>query len=74
MSVIISDPADMINLSLARIGKADRIASIWEGSAMAKQALDVYSQTRDAVMRANDYGFSERNVSLTLLKQAPATG
>lgn len=74
MSVIISDPADMVNLALARIGKADRIASIWEGSTMAKQALDVYSQTRDAVLRANDYGFSERNLKLTLLKQAPVTG
>lgn len=74
MAVIISDPADMINLALARIGKKDRVASIWEGSEVAKQALDIYSQTRDAVMRANDYAFSERNVSLSLLKQAPATG
>lgn len=74
MAVVISSPADMVNLALARIGHADRIASIWEGSKAAKQALDIYSQTRDAVLRAGEYGFSERNVSLSLLKSAPATG
>lgn len=74
MAQVITSPADMINLALGRIGYRDRIGNIFEGSAAAKQAIDVYSQTRDEMLRATDYGFAERNVSLTLLKQAPDTG
>lgn len=74
MVAIISSPADMVNLAAGRIGFADRIGSIYEGSKLAKQAMDIYSQTRDEMLRAVDYGFAERNVSMTLLKQAPAGG
>jgi len=74
MTSIITSPADMINLALGRIGYGDRIGSIYEGSKAAKQAIDIYSQTRDELLREGDYGFAERNVSMTLLKQAPAGG
>jgi len=74
MATVITTPADVVNLALASIGHKDRIGSIYEGSFAAKQALDIYSQTRDEMMRTVDYGFSERNVTLTLLKQAPAGG
>lgn len=71
----LSSPADVLNLTLARIGyKGPRIASLYEGSIAAKVALDVYSETRDEMLRNGDWGFAERNVNLTLLKQAPAGG
>lgn len=74
MATVITSPADVVNLALASIGYKDRIGSIFEGSMPAKQALDIYSQTRDELLRATDYGFAERNLNLTLLKQAPAGG
>src|ERR1700761_6202888 len=74
MAAIIQNPADMINLALGRIGFKDRVGSLYEGSFAAKQALDLYSQTRDEMMRAVDYGFAERNIQMTLLKRAPVGG
>jgi hypothetical protein len=71
---IINSPADVINLALSRIGVSDRVGSIYEGSKQAKAAIDIYSQTRDEMLRAVDYGFAEQNVSLTMLKQAPPGG
>ncbi len=74
MVAIISSPADMVNLAAGRIGFADRIGSIYEGSKLAKQAMDIYSQTRDEMLRAVDYGFAEQNIQLTQLKAAPDGG
>lgn len=74
MASVITSVPDVVNLALAGIGRRDRIASIYEGSAAAKAALDVYSQTRDEMLRTVDYGFAERNVNLTLLKSANANG
>lgn len=74
MAAIISTPADVVNLALSRIGQADRIGSIYEGSKAAKAAIDVYSQTRDELLRDGDYGFAERNVAASLLKFAPPDG
>lgn len=70
----IQSPEDVVNLALARIGFKGRIGSIFEGSAAAKKALDIYAQTRDELLRQFDWGFAERNLDLTLLKTAPAGG
>lgn len=74
MPAITLSAVDVVNLGLVRIGYADRIGSMFEGSKAAKAALDIYSQTRDALLREGDYGFAERNVAMTLLKQAPVGG
>lgn len=74
MTNIITSPEDVINLSLARIGSPVRIGSIYDGSQAAKKSLDIYSQTRDELLRTGDYYFSQRNVALTLLKQSPQYG
>lgn len=74
MATVITTPADIVNIALAGIGRKDRIASIYEGSAAAKVALDLYSQTRDEMLRTVDYGFAARNVNLTLLKSANPNG
>jgi hypothetical protein len=62
-----------VNLSLARIGYKGRIGSLYDGSIAAKKSLDVYSQTRDQLIREGDYEFAERSISATLQKQAPAS-
>lgn len=67
-------PEDIINNALGRIGYKLRIGSIYEGSAAANKALDLYGQARDQLLRDDSYNwqFAERNVTLTLLKSAPA--
>ena len=75
MTTSIQSPADAVNIALTRVGyKGRRVGNLYDGSAAAIVALDIYGQTRDAMQRDNDYGFCERNISLTLLKQAPAGG
>src|ERR1700677_309918 len=74
MPNVVTSPEDLINITLARIGYKGRIGSIWEGSVAAKKVLDIYSQTRDELLRAYDWGFAERNVDLAVLKQAPPGG
>ena len=64
----------VVNLALARIGVEERIADIFEGSVAAQLVLDIYGQTRDELLRQGQWGFAQRNVSLTLLKSAPAGG
>ncbi len=74
MPASVTSPADMINLSLRRIGYKLRVGSLYDGSTAAKTALDVYAQTRDAVLVENDWDFAERNITMTLLKSAPVGG
>jgi len=74
MPASVSNPTDVVNLSLQRIGYTLRVGSLYDGSKAASQALTIYSQTRDDTMRDGDWDFIERNVSLTLLKQAPPNG
>ena len=73
-NLVVKSPADMVNMGLRRIGYKLRVGSLYDGSNAAKVALDIYSQTRDELFAASDYGFCERNVNLTLLKSAPANG
>lgn len=74
MGSVITSPADVVNLALSRVGYTDRVGSIYEGSKAAKLAIDIYSETRDALLREEDYGFAERNIAAALLKSAPAGG
>jgi hypothetical protein len=71
INAAVSSPADVVNLALRRIGYKLRVGWLYEGSLAAKQALDVYAQTRDEILRQDDWGFAERNVIPTLLKIAP---
>lgn len=70
----VQSPADAVNASLVRIGYKLRVGSLYDGSMAAKKALDVYAQTRDELLRQNDWYFAERNIALTLLKSAPVGG
>ena len=74
MTASVQSPADIVNLALSRIGHQGRIASLFDGSVPAKRALDIYGQTRDDLLRSQDWDFAERTVILTQLKAAPAGG
>jgi hypothetical protein len=74
MASSVASPEDVINIALVRIGYKMRVGSIFEGSMAAKKALDIYAETRDELLRGFDWGFAERTVGMTLLKQAPAGG
>jgi hypothetical protein len=70
----IQQPADAINAALVRVGYKLRIGSLFDGSTAAKKALDVYAQTRDELLRQNDWAFAERNMALVAIKSAPVGG
>ncbi len=74
MAAVITSPADVVNLSLQRIGYPGRIGNIFDGSEAAKDSLDIYSQTRDDMLRDGDYPFASRSVAGALLKSAPVGG
>ncbi len=69
-----TSPEDHVNDALVRIGVKWRVGSLYDGSAASKLALDIYSQTRDALLQSQDWGFAERDIVLTLLKTAPPGG
>ncbi len=62
------------NDALTRIGYPARIGNIYEGTRQARACLDIYGQTRDQFLRQDDFNFAERNLTMTLLKQAPPGG
>lgn len=74
MTLAISSPEDLVNVALGRIGFKASISNIFEGSLAANLALNIYAQTRDELLRQSDWGFAERNLIMSLLKQAPAGG
>lgn len=63
MAASVNSPADIINLALAVLGVPGRVGNLYDGSAAAKKALDVYAQTRDEVLRAKDWPFALRQVA-----------
>ncbi len=74
MTASVTSPADLVNVALRRIGYKLRIGNLYDGSEAAKIALDIYAQTRDEFLRQDDLDFAERNLTMTLLKQAPPGG
>ena len=74
MVASVQSPTDLVNLALVRVGYKKSIGSLYDGSEAAKIALRVYSQTRDELLRQNDFDFAERTAIMTLLKQAPPGG
>lgn len=74
MTTSLTSPADIINASLVQIGYPLRVGDLLDGSAAAQTALQVYSQTRDDMLRDGDWQFASRDIVLTLLKSAPVGG
>lgn len=74
MVASVSSPTDIINNSLRRIGYDRRVGSLLEGSKAASAALDLYSQTRDQLLRKGNWNFASGMVNGTLQKFAPPGG
>jgi hypothetical protein len=74
MPASLQSPADIVNASLARIGFKDRVGNLYEGSRAAKNALDIYAQTRDALLRDGEWPFAQRDLAAVLNKSAPVGG
>lgn len=62
------------NKALRRIGSPLVIGSIFEGSSVARVALDNYGETRDALLKQEDWDFAERNVTATQSGSSPPPG
>lgn len=65
---------DVINQGLRAGGVPLRINDVFEGSEAAKIALEIFQQSRDELITADEWSFSRRTVSLTLLKGPPPPG
>lgn len=74
MAASLQSPADIINNALAQIGYKDRVSNLFEGSKAAKNALDIYGQTRDEMLRQGEWPFAQRDTVGTLIKSAPVGG
>lgn len=74
MAVSVSNPADVLNLSLIRIGYPRRVGSLLDGSKAASAALDIYGQTRDQLLRQGNWNFAQAMANGVLLKSAPPGG
>lgn len=74
MTAIVTSPADVVNLALQRIGYPGRVSNLYDGSEAAKDALDIYGQTRDQMLREGDWPFASRSGIAALLKSAPVGG
>ena len=70
----IRGPVDCINAALVQIGWESQIGSLWDGSKAAQNALAIYGQTRDDLLRSGDWGFAQVTAVMTLLKSAPLGG
>lgn len=62
---------DLVNQALRALGARRRIGSIYEGSEAAKVALEVYGQTRDALLRSKSWSFAQQTVPLVALVAVP---
>jgi hypothetical protein len=74
MNFAVQSPEDLVNLALTRIGYAQRITNIFEGTRASRAALNVYAQTRDDLLRIGDWPFASRDIAGTVLKSAPVGG
>lgn len=71
MVASVQNPADLVNIALARIGSKHSVGDLYDGSMESNILLNVYAQTRDELLRMHDWGFAERDATLVLLKQQP---
>lgn len=62
----------MCNQALDLIGYTRHIGNIYEGTKASRIALDVWSETRDALLQTMRPDWARQDVRLTLRKSAPA--
>lgn len=67
----VATPEEVCNLALDAIGYPASIADIFEGTKHARVGLRYYAETRDALLRAKDWPFSERFATAVSNGQTP---
>ena len=72
--MIAYSPEDIVNMALRRIGYDTPIGFMYEGSRASRVAVEIYSQTRDDLLRSKDWPFARQAFTLVLLKTAPVGG
>lgn len=72
----VASPEDALNQALRLVGYPKAIGSIYEGTPAARAGLEIYGQTRDELLRAQDWPFASSGggLALTLLKGPPPPG
>src|SRR5579863_3833225 len=70
MAVSVKSVEQVVNLALERIGYPKRIGSIYEGSLAAREALTIYAETRDQLLRLINPDFARKTEALALSGQA----
>ena len=75
MPLILESPADIANAAFGRLpGPVRRIGTPYDGTKESKAFLDIYGQTRDQLLRSEDWDFAKRSGALVLQKTAPVNG
>lgn len=74
MVASITSPADALNAALRMLGRSERVGNLYDGSEPAKAALDLYGQTRDALLRSKSWLFAQQNVILEEDRHGPPPG
>lgn len=74
MALVLSSPTDLINDALVSIGRRNLVGNLYDGSTESQLSLAIYGQTRDDLLRAEDWDFAQAAANLTLLKSAPVGG
>lgn len=70
----LSSPADICTLALSAVGSKLQVSELYDGSPQGRACLDIYSETRDEVLRAGEWSFAYGQTELTLLKGPPPPG
>ena len=71
----ISTVEEVANLVLREIGYPRPISDIYEGSRASRAVLDIYSETRDEVLREHNWPFATRDLALAAVSgQTPPAG
>jgi hypothetical protein len=66
MTASLQSPADIVNAALRHAGTKYRVGNLLDGSEAAKMALDIYAQSRDALLKSQSWQFAQKiNASLS---------
>lgn len=58
MALVLQAPEDLVNAAIVRLGGKRRIGSLFDGTEESRAFLDIYGQTRDALLRMGDWEFA----------------
>jgi hypothetical protein len=66
MTAAMQGPQDIINAALRHAGLKYSVGNLFDGSDAARAALDVYGQSRDALLKLQSWQFAQRQAQLSV--------